>query len=73
MSFPNTYRQVMRMSSESSASYAWIALHRLVEAYARTFGLRFNGVFADLESRLGKAFFVSANGTLGMAITGYDA
>lgn len=50
MSFNNTYRQIIK---QESASHAWIALHRLVEAYARTFGLRFGVVFAELESCFG--------------------
>lgn len=50
MSFNNDYRQIL---ARRSASHAWIALHRLVEAYGRTFGLRFTVVFAELEAELG--------------------
>lgn len=50
MSFNNTCRQV---TERRSVSHAWIALHRVVEAYARSAGLRFSVVFAELEERFG--------------------
>jgi hypothetical protein len=46
MSFNNTYRQVVE---RKSPGHVWIALHRLVEAYGRTFGIRFSVVFGELE------------------------
>ena len=35
----------------ASASHAWIALHRLVEAFCRLTGNSFGAVFAELEAR----------------------
>ncbi len=48
MTFNNTYKHVIELES---ASHAWIALHRLVEAYCRTVGSPFHSVFAELEER----------------------
>ncbi len=52
ISFSNAYRRIMSWRSES---HAWIALHRLVEAYARSAGIPFSEVFAELEEALGFA------------------
>jgi len=46
--FPYAYRKIM---SWGSPSHVWIELHRLVEAYARTAGIPFSEVFAELEER----------------------
>ena len=46
----NTLRQVRRLQDPS---YAWIALHRLVEAHARSSGQSYTTVFTDLERRFG--------------------
>lgn len=35
----------------ASASHAWIALHRMVDAYCRLTGVAFRAVFAELERR----------------------
>jgi hypothetical protein len=47
-SFGSAYTRVMH---GGSASHAWIALHRLVEAYCRTTGRAFAEVFSELEQR----------------------
>jgi len=48
VSFNNDHDRVQRLQS---ASHAWIALHRLVEAYARGAGVPFSAVFEALERR----------------------
>lgn len=50
MSFNNSYRQVVELPS---ASHAWIALHRLVEAHGRTVGAPFHVVFDEIERHFG--------------------
>ena len=48
MGFGNTLR---RIRDGASPRHVWLELHRLVEAFCRTFGRPFNEVFADLELR----------------------
>ncbi len=45
------YRYLHQYIERSAASYAWIELHRCVEAYANTTGISFTGVFEELEEK----------------------
>lgn len=47
--FNRCYSLVIDYASHDYTSHAWIALHRCVEALARTKGETFNSTFEDLE------------------------
>lgn len=48
--FNCSYKLVIKYTSTHSTSNAWIALHRCVEALARTKGVSFNHIFEVLET-----------------------